>query len=156
MATAQGTTRIDRVLGGISVLGGAVLVVGSWRLGLGAWREPGPGSWAFLLSILLIAFGVWLFFHPDPAAKTAIQAEPRWRRLALALGSMLAFVAALEPLGYLVSMTLLLLVQLRFVENRPWRGSLLVALLTSVISFFVFGLWLNVPLPAGIIPILAG
>jgi len=156
MATAQGTTRIDQVVGGVSVVGGVVLVVASWRLGMGAWREPGPGSWAFLVSIVLIVFGAWLFFHPDPAAKAAVRSEPRWGRLALALGSMLAFVVALEPLGYLVAMALLLLVQLRFVESRSWRGSLLVAVIASATSFVMFGLWLKVPLPAGIVPILAG
>ncbi len=156
MATAQGTTRIDQVVGGASLVGGALLVVASWRLGLGMWREPGPGAWPFLLSIALVPFGAWLFFRPNPAAKVAVHSEPRWGRLALALGSMLGFVVALEPLGYLVAMALLLLVQLRFVESRSWGGSVLVAVLSSVISFAVFGLWLKVPLPAGIIPILAG
>ena len=156
MATAQGTTRIDQVVGGISVVGSAVLLLASWRLGLGAWREPGPGAWPFLASIALSLFGAWLLLHPNPAAKFAVHSEPRWGRLALALGSMLGFMAALEPLGYLMTMALLLLVQFRFVESRPWRWSFLAAVLTSVISFVIFGLWLNVPLPAGIIPILAG
>jgi hypothetical protein len=156
MTEAQGTKRIDQVVGGVSVVGGAVLVVASFQLGLGMWRMPGPGAWPLLLSVVLIAFGVYLLVQPDPAAKPAVRSKPRWGRLALALASMLGFVAILVPLGYLVAMALLHLAQLRFVEGRSWGGSILVAVLGSVISFVVFGLWLKVPLPAGIVPILAG
>jgi hypothetical protein len=156
MENAQGTTRVDQVAGGVSLVAGAVLLPASWLLGLGAWREPGPGAWPFLLSIVLSLFGAWLLVRPGPAAKIAAQLPPRWGRLALAFASMLGFVALLVPLGYLVAMALLLLVQFRFVEGRPWLGSLAIAVITSAVSFVVFGLWLKVPLPSGIIPILAG
>jgi len=152
----HGTKRIDQVVGGGSIVMGVVLTVASWRLGLGVWREPGPGAWPFLLSLALTLFGSWLFFRPDPSVTVAAKLEPRWGRLVLALLSMVGYVVSMVPLGYLVSMFLLLLVQLRWVEGRRWGGSALAGLLSAIISFIVFGLWLKVPLPAGIIPIRAG
>jgi hypothetical protein len=74
----------------------------------------------------------------------------------MALATLFGYVFILEPLGYIVATLLLLLVQIRWVEDRPWTTSLLTAALAAVISFLIFGLWLKVLLPPGIIPIRAG
>ena len=74
----------------------------------------------------------------------------------MALGTLFGYVLVLQPLGYIVATLLLLLVQLRWVEDRQWTSSLCTAVLGAMIPFLVFGLWLKVMLPPGIIPIRAG
>ncbi len=147
---------VDRIVGTGSITGGIVLAVFSWQLDLGNWRMPGPGAWPFLLAITLSLIGGWLVFRPQPQAEGTPASSPRWGKWALALGTLFCYVLILEPLGYIVTTLLLLFVQLRWVEDRSWTTSLLTATLAAVISFLIFGLWLKVLLPPGIIPIRAG
>jgi hypothetical protein len=49
-----------------------------------------------------------------------------------------------------------MIVQLRWVEGRTWTVALSTSVLAAVISFVMFGVWLKVPLPPGIIPIRVG
>lgn len=147
---------IDRIVGIGSITGGIVLAVFSWQLDLGTWKIPGPGAWPFLLAITLSLIGGWLVFRPQPETQGIPASTPRWGKWAMALGTLFGYVFILEPLGYIVATVLLLLVQLRWVEDRPWTTSLLTAALAAVISFLIFGLWLRVLLPSGIIPIRAG
>jgi putative tricarboxylic transport membrane protein len=148
--------RVDRGVGlGAIVLGG-VLILSSSRLGPGTFMLQGPGAWPFLLSICLLLLGGWLFFHPDASLQKSEFLPSRWGRFAIALITLIGYPLLLNPLGYLVDTALLLLVQVHWVEGRNWRVSLSTALIGAVVSFVVFGLWLKVYLPAGIIPIRTG
>lgn len=59
----------------------------------------------------------------------------------------LAFVS----LGFIIATTLLVTISLRVLEFRGWLGAFLIALLSSLISFFLFAYWLDVQLPRGIL-----
>lgn len=146
----------DRVIGlGAAILGG-VLMLSASRLGIGTLKLPGPGAWPFLLSMCLLLLGGWLFFRPDASNQAAVALTPRWGKFAVALVTLFGYALLLNPLGYLVGTFLLLLVQVRWVEGRNWRVCLTTALIGAVVSFAVFGFWLKVPLPSGIIPIRVG
>jgi putative tricarboxylic transport membrane protein len=148
--------RIDRIVGIGAIAGGIALAFLSWRLDLGDWRMPGPGAWPFFLGVALALIGGWLVFYPQPPSAKTFFSKPRWERLAIGLGTLFGYVLILEPLGYILATALVLFVQLHWVENRRWSTSVLTAVLAAVISFWVFGLWLKVLLPAGIVPIRAG
>jgi putative tricarboxylic transport membrane protein len=66
------------------------------------------------------------------------------------------YVVALDQLGFPLATALLLFVQLCWVEGRPWRSSVWIAGLTTLISFVLFRVLLKVPLPAGVIPLPRG
>ena len=148
--------RIDRIVGIGAITGGVPLAFFSRQLDLGNFRMPGPGAWPFLLAIAMALLGGWLVFRPQPTTKVALKGVPRWGRLAIALGTLFGYVLILEPLGYLVATTLLMFAQLHWGENRHWATSLFIAVMGAVISFLVFGFWLKVPLPSGILPFRAG
>jgi hypothetical protein len=145
------TGRTDRVVGLGAVALGGILIPYSYRLGL-----QGPGTWPFLLSIGLILLGGWLFFRPDASLQKAEALPPRWGKFTVAVITVFGYSLLLDPLGFLVDTALLLLVQLRWVEGCSWKTSLLTALIGAVVSFTVFGFWLKVSLPSGIIPIRTG
>jgi len=148
--------RIDRIVGMGALAGGVTLAIFSWQLDLGNFRMPGPGAWPFLLAIAIALLGGWLVFRPQPSTKVALKGAPRWGGLAMALGTLFGYVLILEWLGYIVTTVLLLFVQLHWVENQRWTKSLFISLLGAAISFLLFGLWLKVPLPSGILPFRAG
>jgi len=147
---------LDRMLG-LGALGlAAVLGVTSWRFGLGTFLAPGPGFWPFLVTCCIAGLGGALVLCPDPAFRARSSQGSRWKSLGMALATLGFFVAALEPLGYPVTTTALLLVQFRWVEGRSWRIAWLLALSAALLSFSLFRFFLHVPLPAGIVPLPRG
>lgn len=144
---------IDRIAGIGGIAGGVSLLYFGSELGIGNLRMPGPGAWPYLIGLTIASLGGWFLIRPDPTAQPAITGKSRWGRLILALLTLFGYVLALAPLGYLMSTTLLLLIQLRLVEGCRWRISLLLSLSGAGISFIVFNIWLKVSLPAGIIPL---
>lgn len=144
---------IDRVLGSVAILLAAIVGVVSWRYGVGAASLPGPGFWPLLIALSMAGLGAALMARPGPAPSSPAAGASRWERFAVALGTLAFYVLALEPLGYLAATFVLLVVQLRWVEGRSWRGSFLTSTLAAAISLIVFRAFLNVPLPQGMLPL---
>lgn len=134
-------------------------VVQSLRLSLGGWHNPGPGLFPLVLSAVLGGLAVALVVvavgrrgrpaeAPPPEAPSA-GATPRsawW-----ALVSLLAFYALLEPLGFLATSVLLLVVLLRAIARQRWPVTLAVSVGASLSSYLLFDRLLQLPLPRGVI-----
>jgi putative tricarboxylic transport membrane protein len=148
--------RVDQVVGCLAILASAPLAVVAWQLGPGNPKLPGPGFWPLILAFTLAGLGGILFFRPDLAMRPVVTGVPRWSRFALALVTLFAYVLILSPLGYLGATLILLLIQLRWVENQAWRKCLPTAVLAAVVSFFIFRVLFKVPLPVGIMPLPQG
>jgi len=133
--------------------GGLILAGLSWRLDLGHWKMPGPGAWPFLLALTTAFIGGWLFFRPQPSTQKTFVSQPRWKPWILSLLTLFGYVILLERLGYLISTIFLLSIQLSGVENRRWSSSIIIAITAAVVSFLIFGIFLKVPLPPGILPL---
>jgi len=147
---------VDRALGMGSALAAIPVTAASWEYGIGSFRTPGAGFWPFCIALAMLGLGAALFLRPTPAAAVADGAGSRWRPFAIGLVSLALYVVTLEPLGYAVATTILLVVQLRWVEAYPWRSSVTIAVLSAVISLVVFRTLLKVPLPLGILPLPRG
>jgi putative tricarboxylic transport membrane protein len=142
---------VDRVLGLGAVLLAIPVAVASWGFGVGSPKSPGAGFWPLLIAMAGLAIS--LILHPSQAVPSAATQDARWGRLWIALGTMAVYVVTLDPLGFPVATTILLFVQLRWVESRTWRSSAWIAALTALIAFVLFRVLLKVPLPAGVIPV---
>lgn len=142
---------VDRIVGIIALVGGAILALSAWQIGLGNFRMPGPGAWPFLMAIALTLNGALLFSWPDATAQPAKILVPRWARLILTLGTLFAYALLFEWLGYIIDTVILLFIQFKWVENCRLKASLLLAVLASIISYLLFALWLKVALPTGFI-----
>ena len=71
-----------------------------------------------------------------------------WVRVALALVLVVAFVVLVPVLGFVTALTLLTLGLMVLVAGRGWLPSVLVALGTGALTYYGFGLFLNVQLPS--------
>lgn len=147
---------VDRVLGAGAVLTALPVAVAAWGFGVGSPKSPGAGFWPLMVAAAMAGLGVWLAVHPSRAGVAVAAPASRWARLWIALGTMAFYVGALDRLGFPLATALLLFVQLRWVEGRPWRSSAWVAVLATLISFVLFRALLKVPLPAGVIPLPRG
>ena len=146
---------VDRFLGVGAVLLAIPVAVASWGFGVGSPKSHGAGFWPLVIAVVMAGLGLTLILRPIPNAGGEA-GESRWGKFGISLVTLLFYVAALEPLGYLPATAVMLLVQLRLVENRSWRSSIAIALAAAVVSLILFRVLLKVSLPTGVIPLPRG
>ncbi len=148
---------VDRFLGWGALLLALPVVAASWGYGVGSPKSPGAGFWPLVIALTMAGLGLSLILRPSQNTQTAGgEGESRWGKFSVSLGTFAFYVAALEPLGYLLATTIMLFAQLRWVESRSWKSSATIAVLAAVISLIVFRVLLKVSLPEGVIPLPRG
>jgi putative tricarboxylic transport membrane protein len=136
-------------LTGLALLALAVaygLTAGGYQAMIG---DPlGPAVFPVALSIPLGLLSLYLIVRPDP--------EPDWpgRRAllkqALTLVAFVAYAYLLEPLGFVVSTFLAVVVLGRLLGARLWQAAAAGAAIALVL-FVAFDTLLGLPLPAGVL-----
>jgi putative tricarboxylic transport membrane protein len=129
---------------GIAVgVGGAVLAYG---YGLGSLREPGPGLWPFVVSVLVAALSVILLV----VGRGLTDSEAFTRSSVLPVIGAVTFVAfgLLMPLtGFEIPALALCVIWLRFLGGESWRNTIVISVLTTAAFYFLFLYGLRIPLP---------
>jgi putative tricarboxylic transport membrane protein len=134
---------------------GVLYLIGSLFLPIGTSAAPQGGLFPLLVAILLVALSVALIAgvrKGAPGAVEAIEAFPMGqdRRRVLAVSSALVLYSLLlKPIGYLVSTVALMGVIVYLLGLRGWIRIAMTAVLTGVLSYYLFAVLLDVPLPRG-------
>lgn len=144
----------DRLSGAVFVVFGALVAWEALRLGVGAWRQPGPGffplsiglAWIGLGAMLALSRGSTAEAHPARREVASPAERVRWARALLVLG---AYGLMLEPLGFVAATLGFITLWLRGLERSRWSEALLVALAATAAAYALFVRWLRVPLPTG-------
>lgn len=139
-----------------SIGGLFLLFVGSYaflhsiQLLIGTWRQPGPGLFPLLLSVLLCIVATLIFISGKGKEKidwrgSIGQRMKPWQIVMLTIG----FILAMKPVGYLVTSLFYLFVLFLWVcRFRMWVATILSALLAPATWYF-FGKILGLHLPVG-------
>lgn len=129
---------------GIAVgVGGAVL---SYGYGLGSMREPGPGMWPFIVSVVIATLSVLLLV----VGRGLTDSEAFTRSSVLPVVGIVTFVAfgVLMPLtGFEIPALALCVIWLRFLGGESWRNTAVISVLTTAAFYFLFLYGLRIPLP---------
>ncbi|WP_233213391.1 tripartite tricarboxylate transporter TctB family protein [Mycobacterium hubeiense] len=129
---------------GIAIgVSGAVLAYG---YGLGSLREPGPGLWPFIVSVVIVALSVILLV----AGRGLTDSEAFTRSSLLPVIGVVSFVVfgLLMPLiGFEIPALALCVVWLRFLGGERWRTTIVISVLTTAAFYFLFLYGLRIPLP---------
>jgi putative tricarboxylic transport membrane protein len=147
--------RYDRWLSLIWMALGLGQCIESWRLGVGSFSEPESGFMPFVLGLGIIALSTILWVESFlslkrmPGQKSSTWAEADWRRILWVSLLLLGYALLLPKLGYLLATFLLTVFLLKSGEPMKWPASLLIGLLTSGLTYWIFGVWLSVPFPRG-------
>lgn len=132
-----------------------VILIESGRLPFGSLRSPKMGFFPFILGILLGILSLFLLVQAikekEKRGSSARVRSQGLKRVSMTLGSVLAFIFLLEPLGYIISTFVLMAFLLLVIGSQKWWIAILVAFISSVVSFLIFGLLLGASLPAGIL-----
>lgn len=128
------------------LLVGIAGVVGSLRLGLGSFSDPGPGLWPLLISVGIIIVAAVLLF----GGRRFHDAEKLSRgslTVFIAVATLVALVLALPYIGFEIPTAVLAFVWLKFFGRESWLLSAIVAVATTVGFWLLFVLALGIPLP---------
>ena len=133
---------------------GALTAALSLQLPMGTARMPGTGLFPLALGLALmgLAAGQWLREYrarpKAPAAPAPGEAGAR-RRVAQFMAAVVAATALLQPLGYVASGFLLMLMLLAVFGLRRWGVVAAIAAGSAAASWVIFVRWLNIPMPSG-------
>jgi hypothetical protein len=135
---------------------GVFLALAGVRLRLEGQNGPGPGFLAFWVGLALAVLGpVWLVqvsLAPPPAPASSAPGGPV--RVAAILAALVAFAVLLAPLGFTLVMLGLLLGLFFAYDREHALAKIVVALVGSVGTHYVFERFLRVPLPDATLPAL--
>jgi hypothetical protein len=145
-------------LSGERLVAVAVVLLGLVAVGLGSQlREgtstggPGTRFLPVLLGLIVVALGAGIAIRPGAPADGVAPAPGAAGRVAWTLGALAAYVFAMGHLGFLVATVPFLAVLFRVYGERRWPVVLVAALGATGATYALFGVWLGVPLPPGIL-----
>lgn len=116
---------------------------------LGSLQEPGPGYVPLLISIFLGTLGLLIALSGASSARLAETRWPEAKRAIVILAACAVATFALESIGYRITVAALLVFFLGVLERRKPLAVAAVAVGFSLISFYLIGDKLHVPLPRG-------
>ncbi|HSR11173.1 MAG TPA: tripartite tricarboxylate transporter TctB family protein [Thermodesulfobacteriota bacterium] len=132
---------------------GSLYLFGSLRLPIGTAASPQGGLFPLLVSIFLIAMSVALIMGVLTGRRTeTVEAFPKGHdrnRLLILASALVLYSLLLKPLGYLVSTIGLMGVTVHLMGLRGWGKVAAAAVITGILSYYLFAFLLDVPLPRG-------
>lgn len=133
---------------------GAVFTVSSFLYGVGSLSEPGPGFITFGAGAALTALSIVLFIISRSRGEGRQSLKQLWSgrqtsKVFYVMGLLIFYMLLVTPLGFLFSTFILLFLLFRVQGSYSMPKTILLACLSTAISFLVFDIWLGVQLPRG-------
>ena len=122
---------------------------GARKLSFGNLAEPGPGWYPIILSLALLTMATVLLI-------TSMRQRIVWgsviNKIVVIGLILLCTVLVYEPLGYVLTMFLMMFISLRVLGTRNWIILILLSAILSGGTYWLFAIVFFVPLPQGILP----
>ena len=116
---------------------------------LGSLQEPGPGYTPMLVAVFLGVIGVLIASQGRASPRLADGKWPEAGRAIVILAACGIATYALETVGYRITIAAMLVFFLGVLERRNPLAVIAVSVGFSLISFYLIGDVLHVPLPRG-------
>jgi hypothetical protein len=145
------TLRRDHLAGGVFLVAGVLVLAVSSDLPFGTLASPGAGMLPTLVVALMLAFALVLLVQ---ARRSPRLVDVNWADLPHAGRVAVAAAAAAVlyvPLGFALTIPLLLFALIFLVERRPLLPALAFSILAPVAVYALFTLVLRTPLPRGVL-----
>ncbi|MGI5199257.1 tripartite tricarboxylate transporter TctB family protein [Streptomyces sp. CA-288835] len=144
----------------LALLGTAVIVDGLGIAHVTSSTDPvGPRTVPVLLGVLLLVVAVVYAVdvarggHGEPEAGEDVDLTTGsdWRTVLMLIAAFVVNAVLIEPLGWVISGTLLFWGTAFALGNRHYVRNLLIAVTLSLTTFYAFAIGLGVNLPAGVL-----
>jgi hypothetical protein len=139
--------RRDHIAGGGFIAAGALVFALSGDLPFGTLASPGAGMMPKLVLGLLMAFGAILVLRAAESPPLAAIEWNDFRHAATVVGVAAVATALYTTIGFVLSISLLMIVLLYFVERRSLWVTLAVSIGVTMGSYYLFNTLLKSPLP---------
>lgn len=120
---------------------------------LGFWADgPGPGFFPSIMSLVMIAAGLATFFL---SLKEETKAKYNREEFYVILAG-LGIFAGTFIIGFVPTIIVYLLIWLRMFEKTSWKVTLIIIAICMFITVGVFGMWLGIQFPLGLLEYIMG
>ena len=149
--------RAEQILGAALLLFAIYIGYESTLIETGAdFGKVGAGFLPFWLSVGLgissaVLLGRAVVLPKDRFAPVFFLDRAGWMRVVWVFAGYLLAVVVMKPLGMMISLAILMVTTMPAFGSRSWKTIVLTAILTPLGVYLVFGLWLKVDLPMGIL-----
>ena len=143
--------RADHIAGAVFFGFGIVVFAMSGDLPFGSLSSPGAGMMPKLLAGLMMGFALLVALGGESSPPLAsIDWSNGWHALLVVIITGCA-VAAYQPLGFIVTMSLLVFALLAIVERRNLLVAAAYGIALTVFAYWLFGIALKSPLERGVL-----
>jgi Tripartite tricarboxylate transporter TctB family len=143
--------RTDHVAGGVFVALGIVVLALSGDLPVGTLSFPGAGMMPKLVAALMILFGLLLVARAGESEPLASLPWGDLPHAARVVAITAVAIALYQPLGFIVTMTLLLFTLTFGAERRPVLAAAAFSAGVVALTYLLFAVVLKTPLEPGIL-----
>ena len=141
--------RNDQLSGLMLVALGAFVFWENRAYPLGSLHEPGPGYMPLLIALFLAAIGLLITLAGGKSQPVAEVSWPEARRAIIIVAACAVALIALERIGYRLTIAALMIFFLGVLERRKPLRVAAVSIGFSMLSYYIVGTLLHVPLPVG-------
>ena len=132
-----------------------MICAASIRMGIGSFRVPGPGLLPFLagaaVGLLALLLVVTEALRKEEGPRVGeFWTGARWKKVVLVAVSLLLYAVVLSRLGYLIATFALMTLLFSVLGSARLWVRVLAALVTVLLTYSVFRIWLDVQLPKGL------
>jgi putative tricarboxylic transport membrane protein len=158
---AAGANRIQRFVSILFLIFSGIYLFLSLSLPLGKAAKPGPGmvprGIGIVLTFFCLVHVIEVFFLKNKKNPSEKKAEEALKgkdvfRVAGVVSLLILYMIFFPILGYAFSTIILVGAVLRLLEMHGWMRIVLISIVTSGCSYFIFDRILDVPLPKGMMP----
>jgi putative tricarboxylic transport membrane protein len=154
-----GMGKVDRISGIFWLCFAVLMIIQSYRLGLGSLHKPGPGFLFFWVNIalgimsLVVLIRAWAG-KKEEGPQSAIFGRQNVSKIIFVLISLFLYALLMETVGFIPVTLLLFIFLLGIVEKKRWYYTVFVSIVVTVISYLIFETWLQSQLPRGLLEFL--
>jgi putative tricarboxylic transport membrane protein len=134
---------------------GVFVAIHAYQLGVGNFHNPGPGFIFFFAALFLVVLSVMdLTIAYIERSKTdnktdSIWIGVQWQRLLLGLIALLAYAYFFSIWGFILPTFFLMVFLFKMLEPTKWSHAIIGSIITIIIFYILFKIWLDVPFPKG-------
>lgn len=144
---------VEAVTAALVILLGAVVLIGSWKLGSG-WTSDGPGAgyFPFYIGWILCISGAGILYQTVLSKKRSTDTfvdREQFVRVMSVLVPAVIYVVAMTAIGLYLASTIYIAVFMIWLGKYSRIKSILVAAAVMVFFYFLFEVWFKVPLYKG-------
>jgi putative tricarboxylic transport membrane protein len=135
---------------------GVGVCYGGYDLKIGKFHDPGSGFIFFWVGIIMMGLSLIILIQtirlgPKVGEMKFLWSDVRWKKIISVLLALFLYGYVFTYLGFILSTVLLLIFLFKAVEPQKWSIAIAGAILSALIGYGVFQLWLGSPLPKGLL-----